>query len=670
MADAALPEGYVINPGADSGGVALPEGYNYDPNASAQQMKGAWRIPALVGSNAAKGALESAGAFGDIQDLARGLALRANPALSPSPVGNPQNQLATTPYTRPAVSPTQGSPFSSAALVGLGQSLGAVNRPDLQPQTAGERYLAAGSEGAGGAAPYLPFAGSIPGALRLGAQGIGAGLGGQAGADLYPDYAGAARAAGGLTGLYGGGKLFDIGNAAAGVLGGATTPTLQAYRNLGIDPRLAGDVTGRPALQMLQTYAAKAPGGANTIHAASEDAINQWGNALEDTASGLGNSRTLQQAGTALQGESQNWLDRFRTASRQAWGQVDSEIPPNTPVPLTNYANTLSAVRSRMPNAPATAARLQPTISRDLLDSLIQDTQARPLTWQDATGIRTSVGEMLSEPQIVGDTAHADLRRIYGALSSDLGATAAAQGPAAQAAFDNASAITRNGHGFIDNVLSSVIRGNQIAPQNAANTILNTGRNGDAMLGAIRREMPRAADELAAYKLRDMGLATAGQQNAEGTRISPGTFLTDRATTLSPEALNALFGADPAAMQNLRDLSTTAESMRATQRFLNTSNTGTHSAVAHAMGSAVAAPITGIEAYHAGGWPAAMAAVTGSLALPYVPSWLAAQATTNPALTAILSRPPMAALPLRSRYLSVPTTVGATAPEARGLFGE
>ena len=158
--------------------------------------------------------------------------------------------------------------------------------------------------------------------------------------------------------------------------------------------------------------------------------------------------------------------------------------------------------------------------------------------------------------------------------------------------------------------------------------------------------MPGAADEIAAYKLRSMGLANAGQQDATGGRVSPSTFLTNSAPQkLAPEAADALFGSNPAVAQRLQDLSTAAGAMKSTERFLNTSNTGTHGATGHMMASMMAMGPAALEGYHLAGVPGAVASGVGALAVPYLPGAIASRLTTSPMLTGLLAAPPAAALP-------------------------
>jgi hypothetical protein len=185
----------------------------------------------------------------------------------------------------------------------------------------------------------------------------------------------------------------------------------------------------------------------------------------------------------------------------------------------------------------------------------------------------------LAEPTVPGDSSRPELQALWGALSKDIEGLIATRGPAAQQAFAEASAYSRNGHQFIDNVLSKVAQGSETRPTGlmpgpAAERALSTGGAGGQFLQAIRTEMPDAADALAAYKLRNMASATPGTATPTGPQYSPNRFLTERnPQRLSPEAHDALFGADPYVAQRLDDLSTVAGPMRATERFINRSGT-------------------------------------------------------------------------------------------------
>jgi hypothetical protein len=293
---------------------------------------------------------------------------------------------------------------------------------------------------------------------------------------------------------------------------------------------------------------------------------------------------------------------------------------------------------------PATAARLQQPLTRGLLEDLVADSQGGVSTMRDARGIRTRIGERLGEPVIAGDTSRAELQRLWGALTQDIEAQVATRGPAAQQAFQDAVDVSRNGHQFIDNVLSKISQGTQARPTGlmpgpAAERALSTGGAGGQFLQAIRNEMPDAADALAAYKLRDMAATAPGRPNPTGSQYSPNRFLTEsHRSRLAPEAHDALFGADPYVSQQLADLGTVAMPMRNTEAFINNSRT---------------APTQQLQTILTKGdyglWPA---------------NWAISRAVTSPLVNRLVGAPPVVpGTPLSRRAI-----LGELYPQLRGLL--
>lgn len=87
----------------------------------------------------------------------------------------------------PSVEPWSGhNPLDTQSLMGLTNAAGITNRPDLQPQNNLEKYESAGAQGIGMVVPTALTGGvsTIPNALRLMRQGIGMGVGSEAGGDL------------------------------------------------------------------------------------------------------------------------------------------------------------------------------------------------------------------------------------------------------------------------------------------------------------------------------------------------------------------------------------------------------------------------------------------------------------------------------------------------------
>ena len=608
-----LPPGFKLEAAPPPAGnmPPLPPGFKLDTPPD-DQVSGFWRAPALAASYLTKGALTGAGAIGDLQGfLGRQFAQGIYDPL--------HRAVGLGPADRAIAAAKEPLPLSSS-LVSGGRALGAVDNPALAPQTTGEHYLASTAEGVGGALPYLWMGGANPAALARNAfQGGVAGAAGEAGAQVFPEYANVARAAAGLGGLALGGKAFDLGNKAIAVSRGATTPLQDAYRNLGISQDLAGDVSQSPVAQMLQGYAAKSPGGAGIAGAAREKAVGQWGSALDDTAAGYGNAANLQEAGTTLQAEGHAWMGRFRQAQDAAEQAVAAKVPVTAPVDLAPVNRVLNAATRRMPGLPTVAGIHDNPTFQSLRTALAADAPTGVARWEDIRQWRTAVGEELQQSLVSRDGNQAAWRQLYGSLSRALGDTAFANN--AHVEWKAANEVTSQGHRFIEGTLNKIINNanpaqNTITAEAAAQAAMRGANAGGTALQGIRREMPAAADDLAAAKLREAG--SARLQNAAGTEVSPRTLVTELSPRkLAPQARDALFGNDPDLARRVDDLAKVGEAMRRSEGYFNPSGTGGHIATGQALAGILGAPVAGYYGYKEGGIPGAVGGATSALAPVY-----------------------------------------------------
>jgi hypothetical protein len=416
-------------------------------------------------------------------------------------------------------------------------------------------------------------------------------------------------------------------NAAAGV----TSPTVDAYTRLNIDPTLLGDVTGNPAAKTLQAYTSQAPGGSGRVLPVEQTAVNQFGQAVDDTAGRMGQSTTAQAAGDVLQNEARNWKDTtFHQQQAAAWAPVDQAMAGATVDP-SGYRAALTSLTGKLAALPETQKALLPPRIQTMLDAINTDVPpGSTMPWQQAQQLRSAIGSIMGVPEIVQSVGKDQLNAAYGGIARDMQASANANG--AGALFSAANKVSTDGHAFIDNTLSKIIRSNNpaqesIAPEQAVKTVLGSG---DTTLQAIRQNLPKGADELGAYKLRDMLQATPGQAGVSGTEPSVGSFLTDlnRFRQAAPNGSAALFS-DPAVAQRLSDLSTVADTMKDTAKRLNVSRTGPFSSIAQSLSSAG-------TMYALTGRPLATAA---ALTLPFAANNLLSRAVTSPALTQFAAAP-------------------------------
>jgi hypothetical protein len=664
---------------------ASPSGSQIDSFLdSSPQITGSARLPLMAASNAAKGLIESPSVFGlpfRLYDKYIGVpfdsAVRWATGEGPAAPGSIGAQGVFSSPQSPAYMAT------AQDFANLGKQAGIVDRPDLQPQTPGEKLLAGTAEGVGGAIPYavtggvapvaraaasglptLPVAGGLPAAGRVLAQGAAGGFGAtglpMAWPDWLPGKQSVAPLAGAVIGALTGGGAYGAGSKAINAVANPSD-VVQAYKDAGVTPRLAGDVTENPTLQRVQSFGAAAPGGAGRVQAAGKQAVQEFGNAVESTANQLGNSSTLQEAGTNLQQAGRDWLSDFRATSGLKWGGADQHFSAGERIPVSNYVDALSDAENTMAGAPATAKALTPALTGELTEALQSDVgtgslQNATLPYQAVKGIRTRIGAMLSDPNLPADVDTATLKNIYGGLSDDLKTAAGAKSPDALADFLDASDYSRQGHDFIDGVLAPIVR-KGVMPEQAASTALSMAPRGGSSLEALQANMPDATNELAAYKLRQMAQAKAGSLG----EYSPTSFDTN-VRALSPEAYDVLFGNNPAVASKLDALGTVAKTMKETAATANHSGTGPYLTIKQALSAPIDMAIGASAGHSAYGLPGAIAGGVGGAFGPFVPGYLAGQLTTRPWLTRLFAASPQ-------QFSPAVKAMGLLAPTERPIEG-
>lgn len=601
----------------------------------------------VAGSNLIAGGLDLAGMPGSV--------LNALPKMAPSPSAPASANEDETAIAQLAASGGGLRLPTSKDLLSGAKDLGIIDQPSQQPRDWGERLLAGAARGVGSTAPLGLFGGPA-GILKAGIQGAASGLGGEVGKNYLPvsENPTVSTLAGILAGQGVGGAAFGAVGRGVNAARGVGSPVIEAYDAAGVTPRLAGDVTGRPLLQGMQSMAMRAPFGGRAVRAAEQGA-NEFANSIENTAQGLGSSRTMTDAGLALQQGARDWMKNWRGQQQLAEAAVTAKVAPNTPVDVGDVQKLLNDLASKMPSAKPIADIMTNPVYNKLSNALnasaapqyavaqtlpggariVQQTGSS-LPWTDMRAWRSAVGDELQNSLLSKDGNQEAWRRLYGSLSGALGDAATKAGAGSEWAAANS--ITNKGHLFTETTLSDILNHpgaqNTVRPEDAAQVALNGAGRGGSTLQMLRQEMPQASDELAAFKLRQMATATAGKQTQEAP-VSATTFST-QLNSLSPEARRALFsGIEP----KLSALQTVAE--RGKDTFAHYGNpSGTGGNLQHA--GLLTAPIVIGEAarggHDIGGLPGAVAAGSAAAA-PYLAGPIASNLTARETLARYLAAP-------------------------------
>lgn len=489
--------------------------------AAPPQMTGFARPFALTATNALEGVERMLGTPGDIGSAA--LHLLPSGVQDVVHTGQHYGLLPSFPTSEDLLAPTR--------------ALGLTQRSDLIPGWGeggdSERVLAAAARGYGSAIPATvlgPAEAAVPTLL----SGTGGGVGEELWRTAHPDNKLGAL----IAGFLGGTAAGNAANAGTRLLrsaAGRFGPEGAEFVAVGLPLRSATLTGGRPSTRnLLGQFAPK------------EATHSDIQNSIAELANSLGQSTTLQKAGTHLQGEAQDWLKTTMPAKEDlAWRPVDAAIPANTATGIGNFEGVLKSLTQKGGSLASVVNLLQPRLPAQILKTLNARGQLASLlngsttpTWAEVRALRSAIGRAMSEPSIAPKAGALNLQAMYAGITQDLSRVAKAYG--AGDLFAAANAESTRLHGFAENLLSNVVgnkagRGNP-NPEDAAHYFLNAAdlKRGGSDLKLLQSELPQSTRELAAAHLH--GIANPSGANPP----TVGKNLLNIWDKMSPEAKAAL----------------------------------------------------------------------------------------------------------------------------------
>lgn len=210
----------------------------------------------------------------------------------------------------------------------------------------------------------------------------------------------------------------------------------QAAERQGIEvPKVVASTS--PGLITAASTATKIPLVGGPLERAAQATTSQIGQKIEDLAAGESRASAGAEAKAALE----NWIGKGSTdLVNQGYDAVDKLI--TNPQALTDLSKTRSIAQSIQDEL--TAANIE-GMDPAVLQVLNAATNPEGLTYNGIKTLRTTIGNALDNPTDVMKSAQPSLRRLYGALSSDLqDAVENSGGKAAVKAFNEASDLASN----------------------------------------------------------------------------------------------------------------------------------------------------------------------------------------------------------------------------------
>lgn len=371
--------------------------------------------------------------------------------------------------------------------------------------------------------------------------------------------------------------------------------SIDDFATAGATPSLGQATEGArgTAFQGLESTLGRLPGGASVMLRASRDTARRIGDRIDNITTSLARNADPEQAGRVIQqglvGQGDSFLGRFNDVSERLFNNIDRFIPRDTAVDVTNSREAFTALSTPVEGAEnlSEVLLINPQIARAAQAFTADVGEAGQLTYGALKDVRSAIGRLLTSSSLVDDAPRASLKRIYGALSSDMEAAAAAAGPGAARAFERANGYYSAGLGRLENVIQPLI-GNRV-PERVFRALELSGRDGATTIRTIYRSLaPEERAVTTSLILRRIGHATPGRQGAEGAEFSTETFLTNW-NRIAPDSKDVLF--NQREFSGLRDdldaIARTAESIReGSQVLANPSGTG--AAQSQAAGLALA----------------------------------------------------------------------------------
>ena len=578
--------------GTKNAAAGLAQGITAIPDAATEAMSGAMRYAGQAGSAVQGGLLDLVGAH-DTADWVRGNAKKMDRAIAtPTTLGGIVERAVPTPQDGAGQVARFGAQVLGGMAVPIPAGKSAIRAPVTKTPTEAQRAMSA--------------------ADRQGITMLPADVGGT----------GTRMANGVATRTLGG---IPIAAAAEKAVASAGNASQRVAANIGrvADDTGAGQAAQRGAKSFIKSSEERAgqlyeaisvPADAEAVatntRAALAEVIQGFKSNPELSAIWTGHPR-LRATLEAL--TPSNIVDEGRTALAKATKEFDAAS--------SQYKILLNGV-----SAPAdvVAARQGMETAQSAIAAAKQQMATDPggrVSWQDMKRLRSIVGQIVGSPGLEADGATtAAMRKFYGALSSDMEATAAKAGPRALTEFNRATQYWRGRSERISNVLSGILGKNLDKGEASAFEQINrwaqkTGGDFKRLSQAIRSMPTEEADTVRASIIARMGKASPGRQNADGLLFSPAEWATQW-NKLEPRAKSVLFP-DGGHRADLNDLAVAMTGMKRAGQFSNFSNTSLGgNAAAHVTGL-VTAPIFTI---------AALAAEFGGgklLASPSFARWLA-----------------------------------------------
>jgi len=404
---------------------------------------------------------------------------------------------------------------------------------------------------------------------------------------------------------------------------------LAAFVNSGVQPSL-GQVTLNRGIQTTELWLGNIPGASGKMANFAQKAQDDFGKRVANIA-----SRVMTQDGVLVGGKIvipdetvvgkvlqnavsdknplnplnsvESYTGRFKALTNLLFSKVDQYVPKNTLFTVENTINQFKNILQPVAGAEVTTAGLQNPFIKQIFADITKDVQANggKMSYEGLKAIKQSIGNRLSDLQLIGSQEQGLLKQLYKSLSTDIETNVLATGgQKGIQALKRANKVYEAGMQKIDDFLQPIY--NKANPDLLVRELMAGAREGATRLSALKTSFkPEQYKVLVASIIDRMGRIAPGQGIASEVgeevagqlgRFSSETFLTNW-NKLSPAARQTLFsgkGFPKSMVKDMNDLVKVSSVIRESGKtFKNPSGTADRLAAQGMMFGALGGAATG-----------------------------------------------------------------------------
>lgn len=495
------------------------------PEWSEPQTTGGWLADKakFVGGRLANAALSVPGLPADII----GLELRGLDYLtgSKTPTANPLE------FASGATIRGAAHDYGSQALNAFGANTAPEDLQPRDPRNTAERYL-------GNVADFVGY-GAGPGALTKNALSTAAGgaTGLTVAQEVAPDST-LAQIGGAIAGMRAPGAIASRGAAAfpgtrAALRGpnpSSITDEMQAYDRLtkqtGVSAdvmpgQLQGEYSGQ---QIVDAMIARSPGGQPGVLRANESQAKLFDESINQRSSNPTGQKDVglpspTNTGNRILEDFDKSTKRFRDRQEKIENFFESRVGAQTQVGTSNTQRAIDTLKRLAKTDPEIEKLIADPYVRSV-DEALKESGGR-LTYSAARALKTDAGELIPKAGRLGNVKAGQIKKLYGALSEDIGATMNASGLGS--AWERYNKWATDTYDRAEKIFDKITKGKELAPEKVSDSFVKL--DASSMRAAMKNMTPDGRAMAAGQILFEAAKTKAAGAAAEDVATSYQKFL-------------------------------------------------------------------------------------------------------------------------------------------------